>query len=220
MSKVNQRYVFPKSANYVHFYLGAGTFFFVLCLIGIIWYWFSPKHLNVGYQPEQPIPYSHRLHVGELGIDCRYCHSQVEKAAHASIPSTETCLNCHRVIKKDSPHILKLREAHAQNKPIEWVRIHRLPDHAYFDHSAHINKGVSCVSCHGRIDQMDIVYQAKSLSMGWCLECHRNPEEFVRPKGDVTKMDWEPGKDQVELGKELVLKHNIHPREDCAVCHR
>jgi hypothetical protein len=142
---------------------------------------FSPTTTNVGYAPEQPIPYSHALHAGELGIDCRYCHNTVDRAAHASIPPTQTCMNCHDKIKTDSEKLAPLRDSYETGMPIEWVRIHDLPDFSYFDHSAHVTRGVGCVSCHGRVDLMEVVRQEEPLSMGWCLDCHRNPEPELRP---------------------------------------
>ena len=193
-----------------------GAFF---SLVFIIWYWFSPKHLEVGYQPKQPIPYDHSLHAGELGIDCRYCHVSVDVSAKASVPSSEICLNCHNVVKKDSPHILKIRESVAKNEPLEWKKVHHLADYAYFNHSRHVNSGIGCATCHGRIDQMKEVRQVQPLSMGWCLECHRNPEKFIRPKSEITNMSW-TAEDQEKLGKELVALYHVSPREDCSTCHR
>ena len=140
-------------------------------------------------------------------------------AAHAALPSAETCMNCHKIVKADSPKLVKLREAYAQNKPIEWVQVHKLPDYVYFDHSAHLNAGVSCVSCHGRIDQMPVVHQVEPLSMSWCLECHRAPEKFLRPKAFITKLDWKAD-DQLALGLQLKEANHIRPREDCNTCHR
>ena len=179
-------------------------------LLYIFWYWFSPKHLNVGYQPKQPIPFSHALHVDNVGMDCRYCHSNVEKAAHSNIPATETCMNCHKQIKTDSPHIKKLTEHYESGEPIEWIKVHMLPDYVYFNHSAHVNVGVSCVQCHGQVNKMDVVYQAEPLSMGWCLECHREPEKYLWPKEQVTNLDWRP-EDQLELGLQLKETYNVNP---------
>lgn len=217
--KKSNHYVFPKWSNKLPIFVLAGLGLLGALVVFIVYYFFSPKHYYVGYAPEQPIPFSHQIHAGELGMDCRYCHNFVGEAAHSNIPATETCMNCHKVIKKDSPNIQKIRESYADNTPIEWVKIHKLPDYVYFNHSAHINKGVSCVSCHGRVDQMDVVHQAKPLGMGWCLECHRNPEKYVRPKEFVTKLDWKAD-NQLELGKMLVEKHNIYPGESCNTCHR
>lgn len=188
-------------------------------VIFFVWYWFSPKHLEVGYRPLQPIPFSHALHAGELGIDCRYCHHTVETAAHAAIPPTQTCMNCHNVIKKDSPAIKKIHESWSSQKPIAWTKVHMLPDFAYFSHAAHVTAGVSCVTCHGRVDAMDVVYQAQPLSMAWCLECHRNPDHNLRPKEFVTKMDWvDP--DPLQTGQLLRQQRKINPKQDCSTCHR
>ena len=216
----NKAYVFPKWANRLPLIIAIGFLSFFIFIVFVFYYWFSPKNLEVGYQPVQPVPFSHRLHAGEYGIDCRYCHFTVEKAAHAAIPPTEICMNCHKAVKPDSTKLFPVRESYASGKPIKWVKVHNLPDYAYFDHSRHVNVGVSCVHCHGRIDQMDVVYQAKPLSMGWCLECHRNPAPFLRPKEFVTQLSWLPQGDPAELGRELIQKYNIPPREDCSTCHR
>ena len=216
----NEVFIFPKWANKVPRLILGGVLTTVVAIIGIFWYWLSPEHTDVGYEPEQPIPYSHRLHVGELGLDCRYCHTEVDKGAHATIPPTETCMNCHKIIKTDSPHIKKIHESYATNTPIEWVKVHNTPDYAYFNHSRHVNSGVSCVSCHGRVDQMEVVRQVEPLSMAWCLECHRAPEKHLRPKDKVTDLGWESGEDPLEMGRKLREKYNINPREDCSTCHR
>ena len=212
--------IFPKWANFLPGILVLLVLCIVSSVIFVFWYWFSPKNLNVGYQPEQPIPFSHRLHAGDLGLDCRYCHTQVQKAGHSNIPSTDTCMNCHSVIKTDSPHIKKLHDSYVNDEPIPWVKVHSLPDYAYFDHSRHVNSGISCVSCHGRVDQMDVVRQVEPLSMGWCLSCHREPEKHLRPKEHVTNLGWKPKGDQLELGKLLKKQYNIDPKEHCSTCHR
>jgi hypothetical protein len=192
-----------------------------LCFIVFaVLYWGSPKHYVVGYQPVQPIAFSHKLHAGELGLDCRYCHYNVEKGRHAGVPPTETCLNCHKLVKTDSPEIKKLAEAHEKGVPVQWVRIHKLPDFAYFDHSAHVNKGVSCVECHGRIDQMTEVRADQPLSMGWCLDCHKNPAPHIRDRAKVTDLAWKPEGDAAELGREFMKMYNVQPRTDCSACHR
>ncbi len=150
--------------------------------------WGSPRRAtDVGYAPEQPVPYSHALHAGQLGIDCRYCHNTVETAAHAAVPPTQTCMNCHAAIRKESEKLIPVRASYATGMPIPWVRVHDLPDYVYFNHSAHVRRGVGCVSCHGRVDTMEVVYQAEPLSMGWCLDCHRNPERHLRPVEFVTE---------------------------------
>jgi hypothetical protein len=182
----------------------------------------SPATQASDYQPVQPVPYSHALHAGELGIDCRYCHTGVETGAKATLPSTEICMNCHSSIKKESDLLQPVRDSFESGLPVEWVRVHDLPDFAYFDHSAHVTRGIGCVSCHGRVDQMAEagVYQAKPLNMGWCLECHRAPEDFLRPREYVTSMDWQPAEDQAALGLKLAEEFDIKPSTDCSTCHR
>ena len=189
-------------------------------LVANLYYGGSPQTTDVGYAPQQPVPYSHALHVGQLGLDCRYCHTTVEKAAHAALPSTEVCMNCHQKIAADSKKLLPIRESAATGEPVRWVRVHDLPDYAYFNHSAHVTRGVGCVSCHGRVDQMDVVSQEERLSMGWCLECHRNPEPHLRPLEYITKMDWTPGDEGPVLARKIKEQFNIQPSTDCSTCHR
>jgi len=147
--------------------------FFGIILAAAGGYWVFPTPSNQGYSPKQPIPYSHRLHAGVYRIDCRYCHGGAYESKHANIPSLNVCMNCHSVVKVDSPHIQKLQEYYREGKPIEWVRIHELPDHVRFDHKRHVTKGVQCQTCHGNIQEMDVVFQKEPLTMGWCLSCHR-----------------------------------------------
>jgi hypothetical protein len=212
--------VFPKWTNRVPAILVASLGVLACFVVFAFWYWGSPKHYVVGYQPVQPVAYSHKLHAGQLGLDCRYCHFNVERGRHAGVPPTDVCMNCHTLVKTSSPEIQKIREAHEQGVPIKWVRVHKLPDFAYFDHSAHVNKGVSCVVCHGRVDQMDEVRVVAPLSMGWCLECHRNPAPNIRDKKLITNLAWKPEGDPAELGKQFMDKYNVHPRTDCSTCHR
>jgi hypothetical protein len=168
---------------------------------------------------EQPVPFSHRHHVDELGIDCRYCHTTVERAAYAGIPPTQTCMNCHAEIWKDSPTLEPVRASYASDRSLEWTKVHDLPDFVYFDHSIHVAKGIGCASCHGRVDLMNLTSQTSTLHMEWCLSCHRSPESFVRPRSEVFNMSW-VASDQSELGARLVAEHGIDAREDCTVCHR
>lgn len=191
-----------------------------LYLVGLFYYGASPKTIDVGYMPDQPVPFSHALHAGKLGMDCRYCHTTVERAAHAALPSTEVCMNCHARIGVNLPSLSPVRQSYAEGTPVPWIRVHDLPDFVYFDHSAHISRGVSCVSCHGRVDRMEKVYQAEPLRMGWCIECHRNPEPHLRPVEFVTDLDWVPPENPVELGKRLRKENNINPSTDCWTCHR
>jgi hypothetical protein len=171
----------------------------------------------VGYAPDQPVAYSHKLHAGLLGLDCRYCHQNVERSPHASVPDTNTCMNCHAQVRKDSPLLEKVRESAAKETPIPWVKVHMLPDYAYFNHAAHVHAGVGCASCHGRVDQMEIVRQVEPLSMRWCLDCHRNPENHLRPAEEVTNMSY-----QHDLQKALEIKREkgINPPTHCSGCHR
>lgn len=198
--------------------LGAGPL--VLYVVYLLYYGIHPQTMDIGYEPKQPVPYSHALHVGKLGMDCRYCHNTVESSAYAAIPPTQTCMNCHGMIWTESEKLLPVRESFATGMPVEWIKVHDLPDFVYFNHSAHVTRGVGCVECHGRVDKMETVYQEKSLSMAWCLDCHRAPEAHLRPVEFVTKMDWVPAEDPVELGKKLRAANNINPSTDCSTCHR
>lgn len=189
-------------------------------IVVLVWYGGSPKTTDVGYAPEQPVPFSHALHAGKLGLDCRYCHTTVEKAARAAIPPTETCMNCHQRIRTESAKLAPIRESYATGKPVPWVRVHDLPDYVYFNHSAHVNRGVGCVSCHGRIDTMERVQQVNTLSMGWCLECHRAPDANLRPQEFITAMSWHPAGDAAEMGSRIREANHIKPSTDCSTCHR
>jgi hypothetical protein len=168
----------------------------------------------------QPVPFSHAHHVGGLGVECRYCHTSVDKSAFAGIPPTKTCMNCHSQIWAQSPTLEPVRASLRNDTSIEWVKVHDLPDFAYFNHSAHVNKGVGCSTCHGRVDQMPLVSQEKSLQMEWCLECHRTPERFLRPKSEVYNIAYEPPANQLELGRTLVKDYNVKPQVTCTTCHR
>jgi len=191
-------------------------------LSALFYYGASPKTLAVGYQPIQPVPFSHAKHAGELGMDCRYCHNTVEVAAVAAVPSASVCMNCHQRILPESEKLAPVREAALEGKPLEWVRVHDLPDYAYFNHSAHVSKGVSCAECHGRVDRMEQVKQVEPLNMGWCLECHRDPAPRLRPLDQITNLGWTPqdGRTRREVGNEIIKEHHISPREDCSTCHR
>jgi len=191
-------------------------------LVFLVWYGGSPATTDIGYAPVQPVPYSHALHAGEMGIDCRYCHTNVETAAHAAVPPTQTCMNCHTNIRGTSPKLVAVRESNATGLPVPWVRVHDLPDYVYFNHAAHVSRGVGCVECHDRVDKMEVVYQAKMLSMGSCLDCHRNPDARLRPPELVTQMDWKPpaGVDRATYGRKIREQLRLNPSEDCSTCHR
>lgn len=210
--------IFPKWANEVPHRILLGLIIFATALVAGVWYYFSPEYTDVGYSPEQPVPFSHELHAGTNDIDCQYCHTSVTNSRMAAVPPTETCMNCHNQIGTDNPNLAKVRESWETGEPIEWVRVHNLPDYTYFSHEAHVEMGVGCESCHGRVDRMERVYQKEPLSMSWCLDCHRNPEQFVRPVDEVTTMGFDP-ENQVEQGRELVSKRNIAPPTDCSSCH-
>lgn len=191
-----------------------------LYVVFLLYFGIHPQAMDQGYMPDQPVDYSHALHVGELGLDCRYCHNTVDHSAFASIPPTQTCMNCHTSIHPESEELAPVRASFETGLPVEWIRVHDLPGFVYFNHSAHVNKGVGCVECHGRVDRMEKVYQAKPLSMAWCLDCHRAPEEHLRPVSEVTNMEWVAPKDPKEYGAELRAAHNINPPQDCSTCHR
>ena len=212
------RPLFPPWTNHLRRFLVVAVTGTAIYLGAVATFGFSARAIDRGYQPKQPVPFSHRLHAGQLGLDCRYCHSTVERQAHAAIPPTETCMGCHTRIHPTSPKLTPVRESWATGKSIPWVRVHDLPDYAYFNHAAHVQKGVGCASCHGRIDQMDVVYQAHDLSMSWCLDCHRNPEPHLRPKSLVTQMDYKPG--DPETQKQLRVANNVNPLQSCGTCHR
>lgn len=203
-----------------------GLLVLVLLLGGLGWLGYyvagSPFVTEVGVAKAQAVPYSHQLHVGQLGLDCRYCHSSVETSNTASIPPTSTCMGCHSQVAKDSPDLQLVRDSMQNNKPLEWIRVHDLPDYVYFNHAIHVKQGVGCETCHGRIDQMTVVAKAQSLQMSWCLECHRNPENYIRPRSEVFTMGWVPPTDQKTLGTQLIAEHNIQVKHlsDCSVCHR
>jgi len=169
---------------------------------------------------EQPVPFYHAHHVGSMGIDCRYCHTSADKAASAGLPPTKTCMNCHSQIWNQAPTLEPVRESWRSGKPLEWVRVHDLPDFVYFNHSVHVNKGVGCSTCHGRVDTMSFVWQEKSLLMEWCLECHRAPEKYLRPKSEVYNIAYQPPADQLELGRKLAAEYDVRPQVTCSTCHR
>ncbi len=184
-------------------------------------YYCTPKYTDVGYKPIQPVAFPHSVHAGQLGIDCRYCHSAVEKSWFSNIPASSTCMNCHNQVLKDDPKLALVRESAQTGKPIEWVQIHRMPDFVYFNHSVHVNRGVSCVSCHGRIDQMDEVQQAKSLSMTFCLDCHRNPAPNLRPLEKITDLGWDAHKHLGDdWGKKAMKDWHTESLQTCNACHR
>ncbi len=217
--------LFPKWTNKIPVFAALGAACKGLVVIFVVWFWFSPKHIDVGYQPEQPILYSHKLHAGLLGMDCRYCHREVESGPHATVPDADTCMGCHKQVKNDSDRLTLLRDNYGDgsgdNIPIPWIKVHLLPDYAYFSHAVHMNANVGCTSCHGRVDQMEIVRQVEPLSMGWCLECHRAPEAHVRPAGvKPTDMAWTPTEASIAAARERLTRGELNPPTHCSACHR
>ncbi|HYN88200.1 MAG TPA: cytochrome c3 family protein, partial [Ardenticatenaceae bacterium] len=180
----------------------------------------SPYSTAVGVVRAQPVQFSHEHHVRDDGIDCRYCHTTVEVSPFAGIPPTETCMNCHRQIWSQSPALAPVRESWENGEPLHWTRVHDLPDFVYFNHSIHVQKGIGCESCHGRVDLMPLMMKAETMQMEWCLDCHRAPEKFVRPREEVFTMGWQPPEDQEVLGQRLVQEYGIERKLDCTTCHR
>jgi hypothetical protein len=206
--------IFPRKLNLLPMVLAVAVLAGGAGVTGGLWYYASPANLQVGYAPEQPVQYSHRLHAGELGMDCRYCHANVEQSAEAMIPPTQTCMGCHNVVRPESPALAPVRESFASGQSVEWVRVHKVPDHVFFDHSVHLAVGVGCVSCHGRIDQMEVVRIDQPISMAWCLDCHRNPEPNLRPLDQITNMAQERFPD---FESEVA---SLNPPTHCSGCHR
>lgn len=194
----------------------------LIATVAFVGYYFTPKYTRVGYQPTQPVPYSHEFHVGQLGMSCRYCHTHVDQAPHSNVPATQTCMNCHLRIKSQSPILAEVRNSWTSGTPVRWNQVHRLPGYAYFNHAVHINRGVGCQSCHGAINEMKVVYHAEPLSMGWCLDCHRNPAPHLRPRNEVYNLDWKPefSETAAEIGQRLQKELRINPPETCQGCHQ
>ncbi len=196
-----------------------GGAFLLYGAVGFFWFYGSPKFTDVGYRPVQPVDYSHKLHAGDLGMDCRYCHNFVEDSHEANIPPTQTCMNCHNLIKADSEKLAPVRASWETGDPIAWLRIHKIPDYAYFNHSAHLRAGVGCESCHGNVAEMEVVMQTEPLSMSWCLDCHRDPDMHLREQEDVTTMGWTPPENQTEIAAKIKQDLNLNPPESCSACH-
>ncbi len=216
--------VFPKSANA---WSKASVLAIVFVLLGLGWVVLTLQRSDfvttANRFVEQPIQFSHQHHAGGIGIDCRYCHTAVEVSPSAGIPPTKTCINCHSQIWSTSPYLEPVRASFRDDKPLQWVRVHDLPDFVYFNHSIHVTKGVGCETCHGRVDKMPLMIQKSSLQMEWCINCHRDPAQFVRPRDQVTVMGYQPAIAQAELGPRLVKEYKIAGLEhmtSCSVCHR
>jgi hypothetical protein len=198
----------------------AGSVAVAVLAVGATWYYASPAYTEVGYRPVQPVAYSHQLHAGELGIDCLYCHATVDRAPAAVVPPTRVCMNCHHVVRRDSPALAAVRESAAKGRPLEWVRVHDLPGFVFFDHRPHLRAGVGCATCHGRIDEMEVVTQARPLDETWCLDCHRDPDPYLRPDDELTTMDWRAPSNQRELAARIREEKHLAPPVGCTGCHR
>lgn len=203
----------------------ASLVFFVLliCMSGWILhavYW-SPWTTLEMTPLEQPVPFSHKHHVFGLGVDCRFCHSTVQKSAFAGMPSSETCMTCHSQIWKDAPMLAPVRQSLANDTPLRWNRVNQTPDFVFFDHSVHVSHGIGCVTCHGRLDQMPLTWKSHTLYMRWCLDCHREPEKYIRPREEVFNLNW-AATNQLVLGRKLVADYDVHTEQlsDCSMCHR
>lgn len=219
--------IFPKWTNRLPLIIVVGLFLVGAAVTAGVWYYFTPKYTRVGYQPIQPVSFSHAIHVDQLGMDCRYCHSAVEKSWFSNIPASSACMNCHNQVLKDDPKLTLVRESAQSGKPIPWVQVHRVPDYVYFNHSVHVARGVSCVNCHGQVNEMTEVYHAKPLSMAFCLDCHRNPAASVWPPDKVTDLNWKwsdnPRQNQelqMANGEKFVHDWKVESLESCSTCHR
>ena len=219
--------IFPKWTNQLPAKVLLGAVLVGAATIGGISYYATPKYTRVGYQPIQPVSFSHAVHVDQLKLDCRYCHNAVEKSWYSNIPSSSTCMNCHSQVLANDPRLALVRESAQTGKSIPWVQIHKVPDYVYFNHSVHVRRGVSCVECHGQINKMDEVYHAKPLSMSFCLDCHRNPGEKLRPLDRVTDLNWKWNDDpkmaaelQKTKGAQFVHDWAIQTSQSCSACHR
>ncbi len=212
--------IFPPWMNHLPLVVGGVALLSAASGVFGFGYWGSPKFTDVGYAPEQPVPYSHRRHVSDLGMDCRYCHNTVEVGARAAIPPAQTCMNCHGVILKEDPQLEPIRTSVATDAPVKWTRVHMLPDFVRFDHSVHVASGVGCVECHGRIDQMKVVRQEKPLSMSWCLDCHRDPASHLRPRDEVTNMTWDKETAKYDPTQDSARSRMPNPPLHCSGCHQ
>ena len=216
--------IFHRSFNFIsRFSLSALVFLAGLALAGLLVLARSPYVTNQRVIRDQPVQFSHKHHVGDDGIDCRYCHTSVEISAYAGIPPTKTCMNCHSVLFRDVDYLEPVRESYRTDRSIEWVKVHRLADYVYFNHSIHINKGIGYSTCHGAVDEMPLIFQASPLTMQWCLDCHRHPEKNIRPRDQVFNMDWKAPADQEEIGRKLVAEYKIRTVREltsCSTCHR
>ena len=215
------RALFPPGSNSLFRLILLGTAAALVALVALpMIYVRSPLHTDEGHLVAQPIDFDHRHHVADDGIDCRYCHATVESSPSAGLPSTDVCLGCHAQIWNQSPLLAPVRQSFFDAEPLRWNRVYRLPDFVYFDHAIHVAKGVGCESCHGRVDQMPAIRQEAPLTMGWCLDCHRDPAPHLRPREAITAMGWRPAGDARQLGEKLAAEYHVQTRTSCTACHR
>jgi hypothetical protein len=213
----------PSTNTLARLSIVGGGILVVVLLLAIAGFVYSSFMTGVGVARRQPIPFSHKHHVADAGIDCRYCHTSVEEAAFAGIPSTKTCMNCHTQIWADSPILEPVRESWRTGRSLEWLRVHKLADFVYFNHSIHVKKGLGCATCHGPVDRMPLMYQQATLQMSWCLDCHRNPAQYLRPREEVYNMNWQRPANDPGMGERLVKDYKIASVEQltsCSTCHR
>jgi hypothetical protein len=216
--------IFARSAN-VHSKVLIVSVVVLVCGAGWTTYavFWSPYTTYVGVPQEQPVPFSHKHHVGDDGIDCRYCHTSVEKSSFAGLPSTHVCMTCHSQLWNEAPLLAPVRRSLTAGRPLFWNRVNDLPDFVFFNHSIHVNKGVGCSTCHGAVDQMPLTWRTQTLYMKWCLECHRNPQNYLRPRAEIYNLHWQPPPDQEKQGRRLLDQYQIDTTgrlTNCSVCHR
>ncbi len=213
--------VFHRSTNVLSRFTIFGGLFVVAGLVyGLYLVNSSPYVTQQGIAKEQPVQFSHKHHAGELGIDCRYCHTTVEQLAYAGMPATKTCMNCHSQIWTNAEILEPVRDSWRTDESIEWIKVYDLPEYVYFNHSIHVNKGVGCATCHGRVDLMNVLWQEPTLQMEWCLDCHRQPEKYLRPRQFIFSMDYQQPADQIALGNALKEEYDVETRVQCSACHR
>jgi hypothetical protein len=215
--------IFHRSTNFLSKLSIFGVAFFVAALTAVSWEVYRSPWVTEATMPRnQPVPFSHEHHVSGLGIDCRYCHTSVETSSFAGIPPITTCMTCHSQIWRDSPMLEPIRHSYKTGMAIQWTRVDDLQEFVFFNHSIHVAKGIGCSTCHGRVDHMPLMYQAHTLHMRWCLDCHEHPERYIRPRDQVFNMAWEPPANQEEAGLQLVKAYKINVKQmtDCVTCHR
>ena len=213
--------VFKRSANTLSRFSIYGFAFFVIAMGAVIYAVNkSPYLTDVNVIRDQPVPFSHKHHAGELGIDCRYCHTSVEESSFAGLPPTATCMTCHSRIWTNAQMLEPVRASYRSGKSIEWTRVNAVPDFVYFNHSIHLKKGVGCTTCHGPVAEMPLTWRANTMQMQWCIDCHREPERYVRPRDQVFRSDYHPPADQLALGRRLVKEYKIQKLTNCSTCHR